>query len=249
MSNTCNCGNNILAAQADEMAECPAIVNETVCVQASVTITPDVKTGEIKSFCVGNPSIGRCPGTPSPTGNCSFTVSQKICVQVPLTFSATAEAIPTGIVCGEPGTGECKPVGCTLTIGFYRNHPDETNALITAAGGSIVLGDDSAPGSASFVVTTANANDVLSFNTPSPPAPGSPPFAQQYQVLYAQLLGANLNVLSGATCEFAAAAISAANLFLATSTAGVGKAGAPDVQEPLAQFNEGTAPGCPRHCD
>lgn len=228
------------------MAQCPTVVNETVCVQARVTITPDVETGEIRSFCVGNPMIGNCPGTPSTTGDCSFTVSQRICVQVPLTFSADATAEPTGIVCGIPDVGECQPAGCTLTIGFFRNNPEVTNALITNAGGSIILGID-AQGS-SFTVTTANANDVLSFNTPSPPAPGSPPFSNQYQVLYAQLLAANLNILRGATCPFALEAIVAANAFLAASPSGVGMDGAPDIQEPLAQFNEGNAPGCPTHC-
>ncbi|MCX7772312.1 MAG: hypothetical protein N2376_04275, partial [Clostridia bacterium] len=83
---------------------------------------------------------------------------------------------------------------------------------------------------------------------PSPPAPSTAPFASQYQVLYAQLLAANLNILNGATCEFAVAAIAAANTFLANSPSGVGMAGAPEVQEPLATFNEGNAPGCPEHC-
>ncbi len=105
----------------------------------------------------------------------------------------------------------------------------------------------------SFTVTAANANDVLDFNTPIPPAPPSPPFSNQYQVLYAQLLAANLNVqrLINAgvpVCPFITDAINAANDFLATSPAG-GMAGAPDVQEPLARFNEGNAPGCPPHCD
>jgi hypothetical protein len=190
--------------------------------------------------------IGACPGTPSPTGTCTFSVSQKICVQIPIKFAATATAVPGGIVCGTPDIGECPSPGCTLTIGAFKNNPDLTNALITAAGGSIVLGIDNT--GASFTVTTVNANDVLSFNTPSPPAPSSPPFSNQYQVLYAQLLGANLNVLNGATCPFATSAIAAANAFLATSISGVGKPGAPDVQEPLAEFNEGRAPGCPNHC-
>jgi hypothetical protein len=34
-------------------------------------------------------------------------VSQSICVQVPLTFSADATATPNGIVCGTPFTGPC----------------------------------------------------------------------------------------------------------------------------------------------
>lgn len=255
MTNPCGCGDNsnhnpaptppvVVDPTDPPPAECPANVHETVCVQAEVTITPHVEIGDIESFCIDGPRIGPCPGTATPT--CTFTVSQSICVQIPLTFSATAVAVPNGIVCGTPETGLCsQQTGCTHTIGFFRTHPTETNALITAAGGSIVLGIDSL--GLSFTVTTANATDVLSFNTPSPPAPSSAPFAQQYQVLYAQLLAAQLNVLNGATCPFATAAINAANTFLATSPVG-GMAGAPDVQDPLAQFNEGAAPGCPAHC-
>ena len=88
---------------------CPAVVHETVCVQAQVTITPHVEVGTITSTCVDGPIIGVCPGTPSPSGVCTFTVSQPICVQIPLTFSATAAAVPTGIVCDVegPGVGAC----------------------------------------------------------------------------------------------------------------------------------------------
>lgn len=239
--------NVINPLQVDDV--CPTVVHENVCVQGTVTITPSVVSGDSKSFCLGNPIIGSCPGTL--VRFCTFTVSQNICVQIPLTFSATAAAVPNGIVCGTPRTGECANVAaCTHTIGFFRNHPEITNALITAAGGSITLGNG---GGLSFVVTTANANDVLSLNTPEPPAPSSPPFAGQYQILYAQLLAAKLNVLALTAlgveiCAFAQAAIAAADAFLTASPEG-GMAGAPAVQEPLALFNEGNAPGCPFHCN
>ncbi|MGI6733615.1 MAG: hypothetical protein ACOX4J_05510 [Anaerovoracaceae bacterium] len=181
---------------------------------------------------------------------CQFTVSQNICVQIPLTFSATASAEEDGIICGVPDIGPCTGTGgCTLSIGAFRDNP-LTNELIEGAGGSIVLGVDD--DGLSFTVTTANANDVLNFNTPSPPAPENPPLAQQYQVLYAQLLAANLNVLNLQSqgveiCPFAIQAINAANNFLATSPPG-GTTGAPAFQEDLARFNSGNAPGCPLHC-
>jgi hypothetical protein len=257
MTNSC-CGNSdsnqessssvnpSTTQQVDETAKCETVVNETVCIQADVTITPDVKAGPVQSFCVDNPMIGACPGMKSPTGTCTFQVSQKICVQIPITFAATATAVPGGIVCGTPDIGECPSPGCTLTIGFFKNHPEVTNALIAATpSGSIVLGIDNM--GTSFTVTTANANDVLSFNTPSPPAPSLPPFSHQYQVLYAQLLGANLNVLNGATCQTALDLINQANTFLATSPAG-GKPDVDDLQGKLADFNEGQTPGCPTHC-
>lgn len=111
MENPCGCGSNstsIVAASnavTNQAAQCPATVHETVCVQANVTITPEVAVGEIASFCVGGPVIGACPGTP--VMDCTFTVSQNICVEVPLTFSANATAVPSGIVCGTPLSGPC----------------------------------------------------------------------------------------------------------------------------------------------
>lgn len=85
--------------------ECPALVYDTVCVQADVTITPKVKAGKIRTACMGRPFIGKCCG--KPCGSCTFSVSQKIWVQIPLTFSADAEVCPDGIVCGVPSVGPC----------------------------------------------------------------------------------------------------------------------------------------------
>lgn len=242
MENNCGCNEsaqttNVTIAQEDQIAQCPARVHETVCVQAHVTITPSVVVGDVSSFCVGNPIIGACPGTL--VRNCTFEVSQNICVEVPLTFSATATAVERGLVCGNPLTGTCPAPGCTFTRGFFLNHPLETNALITAAGGSIILGIDAQ--GFSFTVTTANAGIVLAGNTPL--QPGLPPI---YEQLYAQLLTADLNVLNGATCPFATAAIAAANTFLATSPPD--QVTASELVAQLTSFNEGTAQGCPVHC-
>lgn len=88
-------------------AECPVIVYDTVCAQADVTIMPKVKTGPIRTACIGKPFIGKCIGVPSPCNSCTFTVSQKIWVQIPLTFAAHADVCPTGIVCGMPSVGPC----------------------------------------------------------------------------------------------------------------------------------------------
>ncbi len=118
------------------------------------------------------------------------------------------------------------------------------------AGGSIILGINN--NGLSFTVTTANANNVLTFNTPSPPAPINPPLALQYQNLYAQLLAADLNVIALQAqgvqiCDFAIEAINDANSFLANSPTG-GMTGAPIIQAQLEIFNLGEAPGCPVHC-
>jgi hypothetical protein len=223
---------------------CPTTVHENVCIGAQITINPLIDVGDIITTCTGDAFIGTCPGIPVPF--CSFMVSQSICVQVPLIFHASVEATPVGITCGGPSTGGCpSSIACTRSIGYYWNNPEITNGLIAEAGGSIILGTDG--DGLSFTVTTSNAADVLELNTPSPPAPSTSPFAAQYQLLYAQLLAANLNVLSGATCDAATMAIMLANTFIASSPPG-GMANAPAIQALLAQYNNGLAPGCPGFC-
>ncbi len=94
-----------LDGRIQQVQACPVTVNETVCVQAVITITPDVTVGEINSFCIGAPNFVACTGTP--VEECTFTVSQNICVEIPLTFSVEATATPNGVVCGIPATGGC----------------------------------------------------------------------------------------------------------------------------------------------
>lgn len=230
---------------------CQTTVHETVCVQGNVTIKPKVDSGPITSFCMGNPIFGSCPGELKPT--CQFTVSQNICIQIPLTFSATAKTVENGIVCGIPETGPCQgTTACTHTIGFFKNNLEITEELLNEAGGPIILGNND-DGLSFTVVTIDDAYNVLNLNTPCPPELEASSFYHQYLNLYAQLLAANLNVLALTAddveiCPFVIEAIEDANDFLATSPV-EGKMGAPNFQEPLEEYNSGKAPGCPVHCE
>ncbi|UWG98628.1 hypothetical protein LPY66_07525 [Dehalobacter sp. DCM] len=87
--------------------QCPATVHETVCVKAKVTITPDVKVHDIKYSCGNDPIIWDCEESKECSDSCTFEVGQKICVEIPLTFSANAQVDPLGIVCGTPEKGKC----------------------------------------------------------------------------------------------------------------------------------------------
>ncbi|WP_205688796.1 hypothetical protein [Bacillus sp. BHET2] len=232
---------------------CTDIVSQQVCVEAVVTITPTVTPGEPMVTCVGLPVVGRtCADlgfTPSTTmpGSCTTTYAQVLCVNIPLTFNAEVQATPGQVGCGPASnTPNCPaPTTCTHSIGFYQNNQEVTNALIASAGGAIILGSDNT--GLSLTATTANAEDILSINAPIPPTPEDPPFRGQYQALYAQLLAANLNVLSGATCTFATETIESANNFLSSSPP-EGLAGAPAFTSALTSYNEGTAEGCPAMC-
>lgn len=244
MSECSDCNKNIamaVTALQNEEGLCETTINENICVQATVTITPEVTSGPSTSFCLGNPIIGSCLGTLRE--NCVFTVSQNICVQIPLTFSAAATAVPNGIVCNEVGIGACQgTAGCTHTRGFFQTHDTVVSALL--AEGPIILGNDA--NGFSFTVTTLADAQAVFTNA----VPGSP--NSQYDQLYAQLLTADLNVRTLtdqgiAICQFALDAIAAANALLAMNAVQPNNV-VSGIQEDLATFNEGNAPGCPLHC-
>lgn len=223
---------------------CTPIVSSQVCVEADVTITPTVTSGTPIVNCVGTPTTATCRSlgfTPSVDGTCSFTFAQVLCVNVPITFDADVDADKGDVACGLAFTGpDCEnapSTGCTLTRGFFAapQHQEETLQLLALAGGSITLGNDSL--GFSTIVTEDNIFDVLEGNVgPSP----------QYRQLNAQLLTAKLNVLNGATCAFATNNIALADTFLTSPV--LNDALASQIQQLLAQFNEGNAPGCPDHC-
>lgn len=232
---------NAISTLQDEAEVCQRIVHETVCVQGNVTITPSIVSGTITSFCLGNPTFQSCTGDLK--RKCVFTVSQNICVEIPLTFSANAEAAANGIVCGDPEIGVCQGTdGCTHTRGFFSNN----GAVVTELLGSdpIILGIGT--DGFSFTVTTlADADTVYTNSVPGSPNP-------QYNQLYAQLLTANLNVRNLteqgiAICDFALFAITTANDLLAMDEIQPNDV-VSGIQEELATFNEGDAPGCPMAC-
>ncbi len=86
--------------------QCSTIAKDTVCLEAQVKITPDVKIGKPVIKCKGEPFIGRCHGTPQES--CSFFVSQRIEVKVPVAFDVDVDAASDGIVCGEPKADDLK---------------------------------------------------------------------------------------------------------------------------------------------
>lgn len=113
-------------------------------------------------------------------------------------------------------TSECEECGgCTLTIGYWKNHDgsgpqvDEITPLITAAGDTIWLGT---AGKADSVAITTSAQAVNYLDRQGDSSNG-------INRLYAQLLAAKLNVLNGACDDAVEDTIAAADLFLATHNA------------------------------
>lgn len=256
-----------ISPQQVALPGCTPVVSAQVCIEADITVTPTVVAGTPVVNCVGTPSTVSCQDmgfTPSATGSCTFTVSQVLCVNIPITFDADADAVGGTVACGDVFNGpDCEDVpppveGCVRTRGFFGNSPQgqALTAQLIADFGPIILGNDNL-GLSLTIDTAAEAQAVFDNNPPSP-APTNPPcpnnLVVQYRQLYAQLLAANLNVLNLQSqgfevCQEALDVIDAANTFIAASPV-CGAAGAPAISSLLTTFNEGTlSPNCPPHCD
>lgn len=80
---------------------CPAIGYQAATVCVPVTVTPFAKTGATFTKCCGSPVVvsGRntCGGVKN--GVCAFTISQDVCVAVPIGFGAVATVGDTYVNC------------------------------------------------------------------------------------------------------------------------------------------------------
>lgn len=78
---------------------------ETVCVP--VTVTPFATPGKAKANCCGKPVINpgnQCPGNQK---SCSFTIQQKLCIEIPIKFGAVIETGSAVVQCGEVSETPC----------------------------------------------------------------------------------------------------------------------------------------------
>lgn len=84
-----------------ENQTCPAVGYQSASICVPVTVTPFAKTGVTFTKCCGNPVVvsGRstCGGVKN--GVCTFTISQDVCVAVPVEFGATAAVGDTFVEC------------------------------------------------------------------------------------------------------------------------------------------------------
>lgn len=81
-----------MATTLNDTQTCPAIGYQAASVCVPVTVTPYAQTGTTITKCCGGPVVtpGRiaCEGVKN--GSCVFTLSQDICVAVPVDFGAVA---------------------------------------------------------------------------------------------------------------------------------------------------------------
>lgn len=93
---------------------CTALTYQSAAVSVPITVKPKVSTGNINTFCCGEPSISPSPYKivcNSKSGNCSFILTQNICIEIPIEFSAEAISGCPYIECGDVSGKMCEDCG------------------------------------------------------------------------------------------------------------------------------------------
>lgn len=93
---------------------CTAFTYQSAAVSVPINVRPKVCTGDISTFCCGEPAI-----TPSPyklvcnskAGGCSFVLTQTVCIEIPVAFSAEACAGCPSIECLDVSSEMCENCG------------------------------------------------------------------------------------------------------------------------------------------
>lgn len=85
----------------NETQACPAVGYQSASICVPVTVTPFAKTGVTATKCCGAPVVtpGRASCGGMQNGSCTFTISQNICVAVPVEFGAVAAVGDTYVDC------------------------------------------------------------------------------------------------------------------------------------------------------
>ena len=92
---------NLNSEVPNESQTCPAVGYQSASICVPVTVTPFAQAGITTTRCCGDPVItqGRevCGGVKN--GSCFFTITQNICVAVPVEFGAVATVGDSYINC------------------------------------------------------------------------------------------------------------------------------------------------------
>ncbi|MEG2174024.1 MAG: hypothetical protein RR135_00885, partial [Oscillospiraceae bacterium] len=84
-----------------EKQTCPTVGYQSASICVPVTVIPFAQAGATLTKCCGDPIVtpgkNSCSGLQN--GTCSFTISQDICIQVPVEFGATATVGNTFVTC------------------------------------------------------------------------------------------------------------------------------------------------------
>lgn len=94
---------NLDATSLTEAQTCPAVGYQAASICVPVTVTPFAQTGATTTKCCGTPvvtpGIAVCGGVKN--GSCAFTITQDICVAVPVEFGAVASVGDSFVSCSD----------------------------------------------------------------------------------------------------------------------------------------------------
>ena len=88
-----------------ESCESTFYQKETVCVP--VTVSPFAHPGTARTICCDDPVIHTGPQCPGSKTSCTFTVTQSLCIQIPIAFGAVIETGEASVQCGEASETPC----------------------------------------------------------------------------------------------------------------------------------------------
>lgn len=110
---------NMDASMLPEDQTCPTVGYQSASICVPVTVSPFAKTGATFTKCCGAPVVmpGKVTCAGEKNGSCVFTITQDICVAVPVEFGATATVGDTFVSCNAAsaddictGCGTSQPV-------------------------------------------------------------------------------------------------------------------------------------------
>ena len=109
--------------------ECESLFNhkETVCVP--VTMTPFARPGAARTICCGKPEISTETSCYGERTSCSFTVSQELCIELPITFGAQVETGSISVQCDGVSNGSCNCSDEEMQD-FLPKRPDSERAAL-----------------------------------------------------------------------------------------------------------------------
>jgi len=102
---------NTIQIQITQVGTCNAVGEQLVSICVPVSVQPFATVGPITVTCCGSPIVEPgtiCSGTPNTT--CDFTISQTICVAVPVEFGAVVNTGETNVQCAGQSCANCPAV-------------------------------------------------------------------------------------------------------------------------------------------
>ena len=119
----------------NENQTCPTVAYQLSSVCVPVSVTPFAKAGTTVTKCCTKPTVTEgiytCNGIKN--GQCVFTISQDICVEVPVEFGAVASVGDTYVACnGASADDICTECGINNATNILKPTESEINPVQTA---------------------------------------------------------------------------------------------------------------------